>query len=60
MPETGLTFRQYYLMVGLGAVVTTIAQPGVIGRLPLRILLKDDLHLSAQSLATFMFVSTFA
>jgi len=60
VPETGLTLRQYYLMVGLGAFVTTIAQPGVIGRLPLRILLKDDLHLSAQSLATFMFVSTFA
>src|SRR5262245_34197735 len=60
VPNTGLTLRQYYLMVGLGAFVTTIAQPGVIGRLPLRILLKDDLHLSAQSLATFMFVSTFA
>jgi MFS family permease len=60
VPETGLTLRQYYLMVGLGAFVTTIAQPGVIGRLPLRILLKDDLHLGAQALATFMFVSTFA
>src|SRR5215475_4672488 len=60
VPNTGLTLRQYYLMVGLGAFVTTIAQPGVIGRLPLRILLKDDLHLTAQSLATFMFVSTFA
>src|SRR5262249_13979943 len=60
VPDTGLTLRQYYLMVGLGAFVTTIAQPGVIGRLPLRILLKDDLQLSAQSLATFMFVSTFA
>jgi len=60
VPETGLTLRQYYLMVGLGAFVTTIAQPGVIGRLPLRILLKDHLHLGAQSLATFMFVSTFA
>ena len=60
VPNTGLTLRQYYLMVGLGAFVTTIAQPGVIGRLPLRILLKDDLHLTAQGLATFMFVSTFA
>src|SRR5215475_15378771 len=60
VPNTGLTLRQYYLMVGLGAFVTTIAQPGVIGRLPLRILLKDDLHLGAQALATFMFVSTFA
>jgi MFS family permease len=47
-------------MIGLGAFVTTIAQPGVIGRLPLRILLKDDLHLTAQAVATFMFLTTFA
>ena len=35
-PDTELTLRQYYVMVGLGAFVTTIAQPGVIGRLPLQ------------------------
>src|SRR5262247_2822382 len=60
VPDTGLTLRQYYLMVGLGAFVTTIAQPGVIGRLPLRILLKDQLQFDAQELATFMFLTTFA
>jgi len=60
VPDTGLTLRQYYVMVGLGAFVTTIAQPGVIGRLPLRILLKDDLHMAAQALAAFMFITTFA
>src|SRR5262247_3706181 len=60
VPDTGLTLRQYYLMVGLGAFVTTIAQPGVIGRLPLRILLKDQLQFGAQELATFMFLTTFA
>jgi len=57
---TGLTIRQYYIMVGLGAFVTTIAQPGVIGRLPLQLLLKNELHFNAQALAAFMLVTTFA
>src|SRR5256884_9131129 len=60
IPDTGLTLRQYYVMVGLGAFVTTIAQPGVIGRLPLRLLLKDELHFNAQALAAFMLIATFA
>jgi hypothetical protein len=47
-------------MVGLGAFVTTIAQPGVIGRLPLQLLLKNELHFNAQTLAAFMLVTTFA
>jgi len=60
VPDTGLTLRQYYIMVGLGAFVTTIAQPGVIGRLPLQLLLKNQLHFNAQTLAAFMVVATFA
>lgn len=60
VPDTGLTLRQYYVMVGLGAFVTTIAQPGVIGRLPLQLLLKNELHFNAQMLAAFMVVTTFA
>ena len=60
MPDTGLTLRQYYVMVGLGAFVTTIAQPGVIGRLPLQLLLKNQLHFNAQTLAAFMVATTFA
>jgi predicted MFS family arabinose efflux permease len=52
--------RQYYIMVGLGAFVTTIAQPAVIGRLPLQLLLKNQLHFHAQTLATFMAVIAFA
>jgi len=60
VPDTGLTLRQYYIMVGLGAFVTTIAQPGVIGRLPLQLLLKNELHFNAQTLAAFMVVTTFA
>jgi predicted MFS family arabinose efflux permease len=47
-------------MVGLGAFVTTIAQPAVIGRLPLQLLLKNQLHFSAQTLAAFSVVATFA
>src|SRR5438034_610836 len=60
VPDTGLTLRQYYVMVGLGAFVTTIAQPGVIGRLPLQLLLKQELHFTAQTLAAFMLIATFA
>ena len=60
VPDTGLTIRQYYVMVGLGAFVTTIAQPAVIGRLPFALLLKNQLHFNAQTLATFMFAATFA
>lgn len=26
-PDTGLASRQYYVMVGIGAFVTTLAQP---------------------------------
>jgi len=59
-PDTGLTLRQYYVMVGLGAFVTTIAQAGVIGRLPLQLLLKQELHFTAQTLAAFMLIATFA
>jgi hypothetical protein len=58
--DTGLTLRQYYLMVGLGAFVTTIAQPGVIGRLPLQLLLKNTLHFNAEGIAFFMLITTFA
>src|SRR5262245_56773573 len=60
VPDTGLTLRRYYTMVGLGAFVTTIAQPGVIGRLPLQLFLKQELHFTAQTLAGFMLVATFA
>ena len=60
VPDTGLTLRQYFVMVGLGAFVTTIAQPNVIGRLPFRLLLKNDLHLNAQAVATFTLFATFA
>ncbi len=58
--DTGLTMRQYYIMVGLGAFVTTLAQPGVIGRLPFQLLLKNRLHFNAQTLAAFMLMATFA
>ena len=56
---TGLTIRQYYIMVGLGAFVTTLAQPAVIGRLPLQLLLKNELHFNAQTLAAFLLVVSF-
>ena len=52
-PDTGLTIRQYHVMVGIGAFVTTIAQPAVIGRLPFSLLLKNQLHFNAETLAQF-------
>src|SRR4029077_946915 len=58
--DTGLTIRQYYVMVGIGAFVTTIAQPAVIGRLPFSLLLKTQLHFNAEALALFIFIATFA
>jgi predicted MFS family arabinose efflux permease len=58
-PTTGLTIRQYYVMVGLGAFVTTLAQPAVIGRLPLQLMLKNELHFTAQTLATFLLIVAF-
>jgi len=60
VPDRGLTIRQYYVMVGIGAFVTTIAQPAVIGRLPFSLLLKTQLHFNAETLAPFMFIATFA
>jgi BT1 family len=57
--STGLTIRQYYVMVGLGAFVTTLAQPAVIGRLPLQFLLKNELHFNAQTLAAFLLIVSF-
>jgi predicted MFS family arabinose efflux permease len=60
IPDTGLTLRQYYVMIGLGAFVTTIAQPVVIGRLPLQLLLKNQLHFNAQTLSAFLVVASFA
>ena len=58
-PSTGLSIRQYYIMVGLGAFVTTLAQPAVIGRLPLQFLLKNELHFNAQTLAGFLLIVSF-
>src|SRR5262245_10696511 len=46
-------------MVGLGAFVTTLAQPAVIGRLPLQLLLKNELHFNAQTLAAFLLIVAF-
>ena len=57
--RTGLTIRQYYVMVGMGAFVTTLAQPAVIGRLPLQFLLKNELHFNAQTLAAFLLIVSF-
>src|ERR1700730_11094907 len=59
VPDTGLTIRQYYVMFGIGAFVTTIAQPAVIGRLPFSLLLKTQLHFNAETLALFTFIATF-
>jgi len=47
-------------MVGLGAFVTTLCQPKVIGRLPFQFLLKEQLHFNQETMAVFWLWATFA
>jgi predicted MFS family arabinose efflux permease len=47
-------------MVGLGAFVTTLCQPKVIGRLPFQLLLKEQVHLDPNAQALFWLWATFA
>ncbi len=44
------------VMIVTGIFVTTLAQPGVLGRLPLQRLLKEDLHLQPPEMSGFFFV----
>jgi hypothetical protein len=50
-----LTFAAIVIVVGVFA--TTLAQTGVLARIPLQNLLKNELHVSRSASASFMFLS---
>ena len=51
--------RRWMVIIGTGVLATTLAQPAVI-RLPLQILLKSDVQVSRQAIATLFTVATLA
>lgn len=57
---TGITLRQYAILVAAGAFATTFAQQRVLGNYPTLFLLKDDLHLAREQVALFFFWASFA
>jgi predicted MFS family arabinose efflux permease len=65
-PETGTAeataqsdLRRWTLIIGAGVLATTLSQPAVI-RLPLQRLLKSDLQVSRQAMASFFAVAAAA
>src|SRR5258708_26703836 len=51
---------EFAALVAIGFFVTTFAQPAQVGSLPLRLLLKNELHVTASELATFFAIAAFA
>src|SRR3954464_13135703 len=47
-------------VIAMGLFVTGLGWPGLMGRLPFGLLLKNELHLPAQRIAAFWAVATFA
>lgn len=59
-PRTGITLKQYAILVAAGAFATTFAQSKVLALYPTTFLLKDHLHLRREDVAVFFFWATFA
>jgi MFS family permease len=53
-------FRRVVLVMAVGIFVTGLGWPGLIGRLPFGLYLKNDLHLPPQDVAAFWAVGTLA
>jgi len=53
-------FWRASFVVMIGIVATSLAQEKVLARIPLRNLLKNDLHLDRSGMAAFLFVTGFA
>lgn len=47
--------RALGLIIIFGIFATTMAQPQVLGRLPLQFLLKNDVHVTREQMAEFFF-----
>jgi Major Facilitator Superfamily len=57
-PRTDLqkrNLRALGLVIVFGVFATTMAQPQVLGRLPLQFLLKNDVHVTREQMAEFFF-----
>jgi hypothetical protein len=60
-PETARQSpRSLMAVIAAGIFVTGFGWPGLIGRLPFSLLLKNQLHLGAEQVATFWAIATFA
>ena len=58
--ESGMTLRQYSVLVAAGAFVTTFAQLRILANYPLTFLLKEHFMLKQEAVAVFFFWATFA
>ena len=52
--------RRLIAVIAAGIFVTGFAWPGILGRLPFNLLLKNQLHLPALSISRFWAVATLA
>jgi hypothetical protein len=54
-PQSGKAFKHAAIIIVAGVLATTLAQPQVLGRIPLQNLLKNGLHASRADNAAFFF-----
>ncbi len=59
-PQAPQSLRALIGVIGTGVFVTGFAWPGLIGRLPFSLMLKNQLHLGADRVAAFWAIATFA
>jgi len=59
-PAPPQSLRALIGVIGAGIFVTGFGWPGIIGRLPFSLLLKNQLHMSADRVAAFWAIATFA
>jgi hypothetical protein len=58
--ESRVSARALVAVIGAGVFVTGFGWPGIIGRIPFTLLLKNQLGLGADKVASFWAVATFA
>jgi predicted MFS family arabinose efflux permease len=59
-PAPSASLRSLIGVIAAGIFVTGFGWPGIIGRLPFTLLLKNQLHMPAQEVAGFWAIATFA
>ena len=53
-------YTQAAILIGVGVLATTLAQPGVLSAIPLRNLLKNELHATRSATSAWIFLSGLA